>query len=332
MRIRVTPLKVPLPLCHYPPVSVCPGLASLSVAVSSCPMCVLLGARWLSLLSQTIVLVMPPGVYIRRALRGLINTCPSAITAAACTRHWRSYVKQLAISPFVPAALLSRENPASQATRNRKKLIRSPVSGVDRTTPTTVSDSINSTTTTLEYTRPYPRNANLHTYCHSNSFHFLQTNILAVNTVKGWNVLKEKGNGRKSQRPSDLPQVAVIALASCVAAAPADDVIPIVSQSQEGPNPDGSYKWNYETGNGIKAQEEGHVENAGSENEAMNAQGSFSYRSDDGQEISLTYVANEEGFQPQGAHLPTTPEIPQLIKNALEWIAAHPSKEDQNQV
>lgn len=127
-------------------------------------------------------------------------------------------------------------------------------------------------------------------------------------------------------------QIAVIALASCVAAAPAEDVIPIVSQSQEGPNPDGSYKWSYESGNGIKAQEEGHVENAGQENEAMNAQGSFSYPSDDGQQISLTYVANEEGFQPQGAHLPTTPEIPPLIQKALEWIAAHPSKEDQNQV
>ncbi|KAF3423765.1 hypothetical protein E2986_11782 [Frieseomelitta varia] len=126
--------------------------------------------------------------------------------------------------------------------------------------------------------------------------------------------------------------VAVIALASCVAAAPAEEVIPIVSQSQEGPNPDGSYKWSYESGNGIKAQEEGHLENAGQENEAMNAQGSFSYPGDDGQQISLTYVANEEGFQPQGAHLPTTPEIPPLIQKALEWIAAHPSKEDQNQV
>ncbi|CAK9826619.1 Endocuticle structural glycoprotein SgAbd-2 [Anthophora retusa] len=126
--------------------------------------------------------------------------------------------------------------------------------------------------------------------------------------------------------------IAVIALVSCVAAAPAEDVIPIVSQSQEGPNPDGSYKWSYESGNGIKAQEEGHLENAGSENEAMNAQGAFSYPSDDGQQISLTYVANENGFQPEGAHLPTTPEIPPLIQKALDWIAAHPSKDDQNQV
>lgn len=125
----------------------------------------------------------------------------------------------------------------------------------------------------------------------------------------------------------------MIALAACAAAAPAEDVpIPIVSQSQEGPNPDGSYKWSYETGNGIKAEEEGHVEDAGSENEAMKAEGGFSYKSDDGQAISLTYVADKNGFQPSGAHLPTTPEIPPLIQKALEWIAAHPSKEDENQV
>ncbi|XP_076636486.1 cuticular protein 22 [Colletes latitarsis] len=126
--------------------------------------------------------------------------------------------------------------------------------------------------------------------------------------------------------------VVVLALACCVSSAPAEDVVPIVSQSQEGPNPDGSYKWNYEAGNGIKADEEGQVQNAGSENEAMNAQGSFSYQSDDGQQISLTYVANADGFQPQGAHLPTTPEVPPLIQKALEWLAAHPSKDDQNQV
>lgn len=74
------------------------------------------------------------------------------------------------------------------------------------------------------------------------------------------------------------------------------------------------------------------MNNAGSENEAMKASGSFSYPGDGGQEISLTYVADENGFQPQGAHLPTTPEIPPLILKALEWIAAHPEEEAKNKV
>lgn len=124
----------------------------------------------------------------------------------------------------------------------------------------------------------------------------------------------------------------MLALAACALAAPAEDVIPIISQSQEGPNPDGSYKWSYETGNGIKAEEEGHLEDPDTENEAMSAHGAFSYQSDDGQAISLTYVADRNGFQPVGAHLPTTPEIPPLIQKALEWNAAHPSKDDENQV
>lgn len=116
-------------------------------------------------------------------------------------------------------------------------------------------------------------------------------------------------------------------------AAPADEPIPIISQTQDGPNPDGSYKWSYETGNGIKAEEEGHVEDAGSENEAMKAEGGFSYSSDDGQAISLKYIADRNGFQPEGAHLPTTPEIPPLIQKALDWLKTQPpSKEDENQV
>lgn len=74
------------------------------------------------------------------------------------------------------------------------------------------------------------------------------------------------------------------------------------------------------------------MKNAGSENAAVEAQGSVSYKNNEGEEISLTYVANENGFQPQGAHLPTTPPIPAAIQRALEWIAANPSKEDQNNV
>lgn len=124
-------------------------------------------------------------------------------------------------------------------------------------------------------------------------------------------------------------QIVLVALATCAAAMPADDVIPIVSQSQEGPNPDGSYKWSYESGNGIKAEEEGQLEGVGTDDEAMSAKGGFSYTGDDGQPISLTYVVDKNGFQPVGAHLPTTPEIPPLILKALEWSAAHPSKEDQ---
>lgn len=129
--------------------------------------------------------------------------------------------------------------------------------------------------------------------------------------------------------------VYVILLVACANAAPLDQqqqVIPIVSQTQEGPNPDGSYKWAFESGNGIKANEEGQVKNGGGEDAAMQAQGGYSYKGDDGVDIVLTYVADENGFQPQGAHLPTPPPIPEAIQRALEWNAAHPEPEEKNKV
>lgn len=58
----------------------------------------------------------------------------------------------------------------------------------------------------------------------------------------------------------------------------------------------------YETGNGIKAQETGTLKKASSPdaNDAVIAQGSFSYTSPEGQVITLTYAADDVGgFQPQ---------------------------------
>ncbi|XP_033210569.1 endocuticle structural glycoprotein SgAbd-1-like [Belonocnema kinseyi] len=127
---------------------------------------------------------------------------------------------------------------------------------------------------------------------------------------------------------------ALVALAS---AAPAVEQTPkpiaILRSSENGPNPDGSYNWSYETENGIQAQEQGELRSfaksadAESNGAAVVAQGAFSYTADDGTPISLTYIADENGFQPQGAHLPVTPAVPEGILRALEWIANHPEED-----
>lgn len=80
----------------------------------------------------------------------------------------------------------------------------------------------------------------------------------------------------------------------------------------------------YETENGINAQEQGQLKNANSPDPAMEAQGSYQYTAPDGTPISVQYVANENGFQPQGAHIP---QIPDYIQKALAWNAAHPEEE-----
>lgn len=87
-------------------------------------------------------------------------------------------------------------------------------------------------------------------------------------------------------------------------------------------NGDGSYRFSYETENGIKAQEQGEVKNKGSENEIQSVSGSYSYTAPDGQVITVTYIADENGFQPSGDHLPTPPPIPEAIAKALAETAA----------
>lgn len=54
------------------------------------------------------------------------------------------------------------------------------------------------------------------------------------------------------------------------------------------------------------------------------AQGSFSYTAPEGEQISLQYVADENGFQPSGSHLPTPPPIPEAIQRALAYLATAP--------
>lgn len=123
-------------------------------------------------------------------------------------------------------------------------------------------------------------------------------------------------------------QLVALALFAVALAAPqgqTQEPIPIVRQEQE-VNFDGSYKYSYETGNGITAEEAGFLKNAGQEDqEAQVAQGQVSYTNPEGQVIQLTYIADENGFQPQGEHLPTPPPIPAAIQKALEYLASLPS-------
>ncbi|KAK9869772.1 hypothetical protein WA026_003504 [Henosepilachna vigintioctopunctata] len=125
--------------------------------------------------------------------------------------------------------------------------------------------------------------------------------------------------------------LAVAALcASCYAQqAVTKEPIPIIKYVNEGVGPDGSYQWSFETGNGIQAEEQGQLKDAGTDKEALQVQGSAKWTSDDGTPIQLTYIADENGFQPQGDHLPVPPPIPPAIQKALEWIAAHPEPEEK---
>ncbi|XP_037923220.1 endocuticle structural glycoprotein SgAbd-4 [Hermetia illucens] len=97
--------------------------------------------------------------------------------------------------------------------------------------------------------------------------------------------------------------------------------IPIVAQYSNNA-PDGSFNTTYETGNGIKVQNSGyikrihvpaHEDESGKlveehEEDIIVQVGSFSYTDTDGNVISLSYIADENGFQPTGDHLPKAPQ------------------------
>lgn len=68
-----------------------------------------------------------------------------------------------------------------------------------------------------------------------------------------------------------------------------------------------SYNFGFEQSDGQTRQEQGEVRNVGLENESISVRGSFSFVSDDGQTYTVTYVADENGFQPSAAHLPVGP-------------------------
>ncbi|EFN83262.1 Endocuticle structural glycoprotein SgAbd-2 [Harpegnathos saltator] len=101
--------------------------------------------------------------------------------------------------------------------------------------------------------------------------------------------------------------------------------IPIISYSNENAG-DGNYQFSYETGNGISVQETGHQQG-----ESESVSGSFSYTGPDGMQYSITYTADEQGFHPQGAHLPTPPPIPPEIQRGVELaLAAEARGENQD--
>ena len=86
--------------------------------------------------------------------------------------------------------------------------------------------------------------------------------------------------------------------------------------------------FSYETANGIKAEETGTLKKAQNpeDGNVVVAQGSYSYKSPEGEQISINYVADDEGgFVPQGSHLPTAPPIPPAIQRALDFLATLPS-------
>ncbi|KAG4077468.1 hypothetical protein HA402_002895 [Bradysia odoriphaga] len=94
-------------------------------------------------------------------------------------------------------------------------------------------------------------------------------------------------------------------IVACALAAPVDDPKDATVLKYENDNigVDG-YKFAYETSNGITRSEQAELKNVGTEQEALNVQGSVTWTAPDGQVFTINFVADENGYRPEGAHIP----------------------------
>lgn len=83
-------------------------------------------------------------------------------------------------------------------------------------------------------------------------------------------------------------------------------------------DPIGNYNYAFETGNQIYVEEQGFQK----DQHTHVKQGQYQFTSPEGKNIRVGYTADENGFQPQGADLPTPPPVPPLIKKALDYLSS----------
>ncbi|KAH1004877.1 larval cuticle protein 1-like [Dendroctonus ponderosae] len=130
-----------------------------------------------------------------------------------------------------------------------------------------------------------------------------------------------------------MVKFAIIAFLGLVAVgqcAPAEtEPVPIVAQDSD-IQPDGAFKWSFETGDGAKQEQTGVPKQIDQETPVV-LQGSASWTDSEGNPHQLSYVADENGYQPQSDDIPQAPEIPAAIARALEYIAAHPQPDSEKQ-
>lgn len=73
--------------------------------------------------------------------------------------------------------------------------------------------------------------------------------------------------------------------------------IKTLKESQE--QNENGYKYEFETANNIKSQEQGRLDDDGANSKILRVEGSYQYTGDDGQTYRVDYTADENGFRPR---------------------------------
>eukprot|EP00095_Tigriopus_kingsejongensis_P001250 maker-scaffold850_size89018-snap-gene-0.20 protein:Tk01250 transcript:maker-scaffold850_size89018-snap-gene-0.20-mRNA-1 annotation:"endocuticle structural glycoprotein bd-2" len=132
---------------------------------------------------------------------------------------------------------------------------------------------------------------------------FLAVLALAVASVSGGRIARDSGYQPASGRAAQPAEP--IAIVRSVYNAPS-------AESQ-------NYDFSFETENGIQQEASGEmklIDNA----EVMVMRGSYTYIDADGQDVTVSWVADENGYRAESAILPIAPEIP--FPEQAEAVAA----------
>merc|ERR1712191_2727 len=123
----------------------------------------------------------------------------------------------------------------------------------------------------------------------------------------------------------NMKSMILIAVFLAVAAAAPQESKPIliVKQAQSHDTEKQEYSFSYEGENGIVVSESGVQKQIGAKADEAGtvSQGKYSYP-EAGVTYTITWVADENGFQAAGAHLPTPPPMPAHVVKILADLAA----------
>merc|ERR1711872_220602 len=124
---------------------------------------------------------------------------------------------------------------------------------------------------------------------------------------------------------SNMKSMILLSVFLAVAAAAPQEtkVILIKSQTQNRDTEKQEYSFSYETENGISVSESGVQKQIGDKPEEAGtvSQGKYSYP-EDSVTYTVTWVADENGFQAKGDHLPTPPPMPEHVVKLLNDLRA----------
>ncbi|XP_063598664.1 larval cuticle protein LCP-17-like [Penaeus indicus] len=113
---------------------------------------------------------------------------------------------------------------------------------------------------------------------------------------------------------TDLVIVLACLAAVAVAAPQLEERVVELLRDDRVANEDGTFSYALEADNGIKTAVSGSI---GAEGQ-INQEGSYTFILEDGTQAIVSFVANENGFQPQSSILPTPHPLPEHVFELLE--------------